>query len=159
MTEIRSALVRKEALAKTARRLDFGAALLLSRGEEGSGGRRKDYLLANSFEAVVGILFLESGLAAAREFIARELLPMTEEILKEGNQRDPKSIFQELAQEKRSVTPTYQKIAEEGPDHAKVFRMAAMLGKEKVAEGEGSSKQAGEEAAAGAALEKLGWEN
>jgi len=155
LTALRAALVRTESLATEARRLGLGDALLLSKGEEQGGGRTNPYLLANTFEALIGAIFLDQGLEKAAAFIKKELLPKTDDILRRGL-KDAKSLFQEKAQEKYSITPTYKTLAEWGPDHNKQFRVGVFLGKEKVAEGEGRSKQMAEEAAAKNALQTIG---
>lgn len=157
LTNWRAALVRGEHLAEVARRLDLGKYLRLSRGEELSGGRTKDYILANTFEAVIGVIYLEKGLPAAEKVIFKVVIPALQPILAEQKHIDAKSHLQEVAQEKRSITPTYEIITAEGPDHAKIFTIAAYIGKEKVGEGEGPSKQKAEQNAARNALQKLHW--
>ncbi|QQR83930.1 ribonuclease III [Candidatus Peregrinibacteria bacterium] len=123
LTNWRSALVKGEMLAKISQQLKLGSYLKLSRGEENSGGREKDYLLANTFEALVGVIYLEQGYTTAQTFIQTFLLLHLETILKEGSHIDSKSKFQEMAQEKVSTTPNYQVISEDGPDHSKIFTM------------------------------------
>lgn len=157
MTALRAALVRKENLAETAQKLGLGEWLLLSKGEERSLGREKDYLLANTVEAVIGAIYLEGGWEVANKFILKNVLGAVDKILKEGLHIDAKSFFQEMAQAKRSVTPNYKLENSEGPDHDKMFVMGAFLGDKKVGEGKGSSKQCAEEAAAKNAVEELGW--
>lgn len=154
LTALRAALVKTESLADEARRLKLGNRLLLSKGEEEGGGRNNPYLLANTFEALVGAIFLDQDIEAARNFVKKELLYKTEDILKLGL-KDAKTLFQEIAQEKYSITPSYRTLAEWGPDHDKHFRVAIFLAKRKVAEGEGKSKQAAEEEAAKSALEAV----
>lgn len=155
LTALRAALVKTESLATEAKRLRLGNYLLLSKGEEAGGGRDNPYLLANTFEALVGAIYLDQGIKAARGFTEKELLYKTEGILKTGL-KDAKSLFQEIAQEKYSVTPAYKTLAEWGPDHDKHFRLGVFLGNQKIAEGEGQSKQAAEEEAAKEALRSLG---
>lgn len=154
LTALRSSLVKTESLATEASRLDLGKELLLSKGEEESGGRDNPYLLANTFEALVGALYLDQGLEETSKFVTKELLYKVEEALQAGL-KDAKSRLQELAQARLSVTPTYRILKESGPAHAKQFLSASYLGKKKVGEGEGKSKQEAEEAAAKAALENL----
>lgn len=157
LTAWRSSLVKGERLAAVARDLQLGENLRLSRGEERSGGRSKGYLLANAFEAVIGAIYLDGGFEPARDFIGRQLLPLLAGILESGEHIDAKSRLQELAQEKLAITPTYKVMAEIGPDHAKVFTMAAYFGRDEIARGDGASKQAAEQAAARAALARQGW--
>lgn len=157
LTNWRSALVKGEMLAKVARELHLGEYLFLSHGEEKSGGREKDYLLANTFEALVGVIYLELGYGEAQKFIMRFLLVHLEDILHRGAHIDAKSKLQELAQEKVGITPSYELKDEEGPDHDKTFTMGAFIGERMVGKGKGSSKQLAEQAAAEDALVRLKW--
>ena len=157
LTNWRSALVKGEMLAKIATELNLGEYLFLSHGEEKSGGREKDYLLANTFEAVVGVIYLELGYEMAKAFIEKFLLVHLEDILVKGEHIDAKSRLQELAQEKIGTTPNYELQHEEGPDHDKVFTMAAYIGTRMVGKGKGSSKQLAEQKAAEDALKRLKW--
>lgn len=157
LTAWRSALVKGERLAEVAAELELGKYLQLSKGESRSGGREKAYLLANTFEAVLGALYLDGGFVVVQDFLGRVLLPRIESILADGLHVDAKSKLQELAQEKESVTPEYKVLAEAGPDHAKEFTIGAFFGDKQVGEGVGSSKQAGEQAAARDGLTRLGW--
>ncbi|PIV90537.1 ribonuclease III [Candidatus Gracilibacteria bacterium CG17_big_fil_post_rev_8_21_14_2_50_48_13] len=157
LTAIRSALVKRDHLAAVAKELALGDLLLLSRGEEMSGGRRKDYILANTLEALIGALYLGESYAVAAKFIEEFILPATDAIVEKKLHVDSKSRFQELVQERHSVTPHYELLREEGPDHEKSFVMGAYIGDELVGEGQGSSKRKGEEEAAMAALLAKGW--
>jgi ribonuclease III len=157
LTNWRSALVKGETLAKIARELDLGSLLYLSKGEEHSGGREKDYLLANAFEALVGTIYLEHGYKKAQKFIEKFLLVHLENILKKGEHIDAKSRLQELAQDRVMATPNYQLIHDEGPDHDKIFTMGAYIGDRIVGKGTGGSKQAAEQKAAEDALKRLKW--
>lgn len=157
LTTWRSALVKGERLAAVARDLQLGQYLQLSRGEAKSGGRDKGFLLANTFEAVLGALYLDAGFTAAEKFVARVLLPLLAGILAEGEHIDAKSRLQELAQERRGITPEYRLLSATGPDHEKIFTMGAFLREENVGLGSGGSKQAAEQSAARDALEKLAW--
>ncbi len=157
LTAYRSALVRTETLAKTARRLGFGSRLKLSKGEDESGGRESEPILADTFEAFLGALFLDQGLDSCREFLKKELFPEIEEIIKNRTYKDYKSLLQEIAQEKVNFTPVYKVLKEWGPDHAKMFRVGVFIGEQQKGVGEGSSKQKAELAAARDALEKLNW--
>ncbi|MBU1682825.1 ribonuclease III, partial [Patescibacteria group bacterium] len=157
LTNWRSALVKGEMLAKIARDLNLGEYLFLSHGEEKSGGRDKDYLLANTFEAVIGVIYLELGYKKAQKFITKFLLTHLDDILKTGSHIDAKSKLQEMAQEKVGVTPAYKLQHEEGPDHSKVFTMGAFISERMVGKGDGSSKQIAEQKAAEDALKRLKW--
>jgi ribonuclease-3 len=157
LTNWRSALVKGEMLAKIATGLDLGEYLFLSHGEEKSGGRKKDYLLANTFEAVIGVIYLELGYKKAQDFIQRFLLIHLQDILDKGSHIDSKSKFQEVAQEKAGQTPSYKLQHEEGPDHDKIFTMAAYIGERMVGKGQGGSKQVAEQKAAEDALKRLKW--
>jgi ribonuclease-3 len=114
--------------------------------------------LANVFEAFIGAMYLDQGFDVARGFISRELFPKTEAIVKLRLWQDGKSRFQELAQEYASVTPTYQLLGQAGPDHDRVFTIGVFLRQEKIAEGEGRSKQEAEQEAALRALAAKGWD-
>lgn len=157
LTNWRSALVKGEMLAKVSRQLHLGDYLFLSHGEEKSGGREKDYLLANTFEALIGVIYLELSYAKAKKFITEFLLVHLDEILKTGSYIDAKSKFQEIAQEKVGITPNYHLKHEEGPDHSKVFTMVAFIGERMVGKGKGGSKQIAEQKAAEDALKRLKW--
>ncbi|MFC1656157.1 ribonuclease III [Patescibacteria group bacterium] len=158
LTNWRSALVKGKHLAEIATDLDLGKYLFLSKGEEKSGGRKKNYILANTLEAIIGALYLDKGYRVSHEFIDEHILQRLEEILEAGLHIDAKSHFQELAQEKANTTPEYRLITESGPDHSKQFVMAAYIGDRKVGEGKGTSKQKAEEDAARDALVKTNWE-
>lgn len=157
LTNWRSALVKGEMLAKIAQELNLGEYLFLSHGEEKSGGREKDYLLANTFEALIGVIYLELGYKKSEVFIKKFLLVHLEDILIEGSHIDAKSKLQEMAQDKVGVTPNYELQHDEGPDHDKVFTMAAYIGDRMVGKGAGGSKQIAEQSAAEDALKRLKW--
>ena len=157
MTNWRAALVNSQSLAKLAAELDFGEFLLLSKGEAKDKGKARQYILANTLEAFLGAFYLDQGFEKPREFIEKHLIKGLAQILKEGSYKDAKSLFQEKSQEKVSITPSYRVVKEWGPDHAKSFVVGVFLDKEKVAEGEGSSKQEAEVAAAENGLEAKGW--
>ncbi|MAZ40716.1 ribonuclease III [bacterium] len=158
LTAIRAALVNTHMLSSIGHDLGFNDYLLLSKGEANSVGRARSYILANTFEALVGALYLDGGYAKAQEFIARVLLPKAQEIVDKKLWQDAKSRFQELSQEKRGVTPTYKVLNEDGPDHAKVFTVGLFIADEDIAEGTGASKQEAEQNAAHEGLAKMGWE-
>jgi ribonuclease-3 len=157
LTAFRSALVNAERLAKVSRALNVDEFLLLSKGEAKEFGRSRDEILANTFEAIVGAIYLDRGYDAAQKFLARVLFPEMKEILEKNLWRDPKSAFQEKAQELVGITPAYETVREWGPDHAKRFLVAVLLGTEEVARGEGMSKQEAERKAAEEALRRKGW--
>ncbi|MBP7058003.1 ribonuclease III [Candidatus Gracilibacteria bacterium] len=158
LTNWRSALVKGNHLAETAKELDLGFYLYLSRGEERSGGRKKNYILANTLEALIGAIYLDRGYDAAHNFIDKNILVKLPLILEQGLHIDAKSHFQEISQEELGTTPEYRLIKEEGPDHDKKFTMGAYIGEELIAEGSGSSKQKAEQDAAFNSLKVKGWE-
>jgi ribonuclease III len=158
MTSFRSALVKGKHLAQVARELELGNYLLLSHGEEKSGGREKNYILANTAEALIGAIYLEKGFEKTQEFIKKFILDKLDEIIEKGLHIDAKSRFQELSQEIENFTPYYEVLDEKGPDHEKTFIMGAYINGELIAKGKGSSKQKAEDDAANNALTKKGWE-
>ncbi|HSX39419.1 MAG TPA: ribonuclease III [Candidatus Saccharimonadales bacterium] len=155
LTNFRAAIVCTPSLAEEAKRLGYGEFLLLSNGEEASGGRSREYILANTFEAVLGALFLQSGLDFCRGFVEKELLHKVDNIIENEKYKDAKSKFQELAQEKRGITPTYEVMDSWGLDHEKTFKVGVYLDKDLFGTGEGRSKQKAEQQAAFSALDKL----
>lgn len=155
LTAYRAALVNTYSLAETAEALGVNDMLLLSKGERKDTGRARQIILANAFEAILGALYLDQGYAAAEAFVSRTLTPKIDTVLKNRSWQDAKSHFQEVAQEKRSVTPTYRTVSESGPDHDKQFTVGVFLGGTEVARGNGKSKQEAEQAAAQAALDKI----
>ncbi len=157
LTSWRAALVNAKILGDLAKDLDFNDFLLLSRGESKEKGKARQYILANTCEAFVGALYLDQGYESASKFIEKQLAPKISYIIEEGLLKDAKSRFQEEAQERMGITPTYQVLEEWGPDHAKHFIIGIFLGKELVAKGEGSSKQEAEEESAKLALEAKSW--
>lgn len=157
MTSFRSALVKGLHLAEVAAELELGSYLMLSKGEEKSGGREKKYILANVMEALIGAIYLDHNYEVAESFIEKFILTKLDHIIEEGSYIDSKSQFQELAQEKVGHTPYYQLIKDEGPDHNKIFVMGAFIDGELIAEGSGSSKQKAEESAAQNALKQKQW--
>lgn len=157
MTSWRAALVNSKMLSKIADELKLNDYLLLSRGEAKDTGRARQYILANTVEALIGAIYLEHGFETSRIFVERTIVKELPEILEAKLYRDPKSAFQEEAQERVGITPTYEVLRESGPDHAKIFVVGVFLEKEKVAEGEGSSKQEAQEKAAQKALLEKGW--
>ncbi len=152
LTNWRAALVNAKMLTKVAEELGFNDFLLLSRGETKELGKARQYILANSFEALIGSIYLDSGYEPADKFIKKYLMVNLPNIIKNQLYKDSKSQLQEEAQEKEGITPTYKVVKEWGPDHSKKFIVGVFLGENKVAEGEGSSKQEAEESAAKNAL-------
>ncbi len=159
LTNWRAALVNAKMLTSVAEELGLNDFLLLSRGEAKEGGKARAYILANTFEALIGAIYLDSGYDPADKFIKKHLISKLTEIIKDKLYRDAKSEFQEEAQEKMGITPDYKVLGESGPDHQKKFTIGVYLAQELVAEGEGSSKQEAEEAAAKAALKVKKWDN
>jgi ribonuclease-3 len=157
LTAVRAALVNTISISDAANRLGMNDYLLLSRGEAKDTGRARQIILANAFEALIGALYLDQGYERAKEFIADQLFHKTDEVVQKKLWQDPKSRLQELSQEKLRVTPTYELTAQSGPDHDRTFVIAAYLGREKVAQGEGRSKQEAEQDAAQKALTAKGW--
>tara|TARA_B100000686_G_C16640689_1_gene889933 strand:- start:368 stop:1060 length:693 start_codon:yes stop_codon:yes gene_type:complete len=157
LTAYRAALVNTETLSSVAASLQMDDYLQMSKGERMDTEKGRMHILANTFEAVVGAIHLDQGYGVARDFIARNLFHLIDEIIEKGLFRDPKSYFQEKAQEVEKVTPHYEMVSEQGPDHDKTFTMAVFVGDQKVAEGTGISKQKAETEAARNALEAKGW--
>lgn len=155
LTNYRSAIVCTTSLAQEALRLEFGEILHLSRGEESSGGRTREYILANTFEAALGALYLEKGLKYCQKFVEKELLYKIGKIILNETYKDAKSKFQELAQTKTGITPQYKVLDSWGADHEKVFKVGVFLEKKEYGVGEGSSKQRAEQNAAITALDKI----
>jgi len=155
MTRLRAALVRTESLSQLARQVGIGGALRLGRGEEESGGRERDANLCDAFEAVVGALYLDGGLAAVEAFVEPLIGPVAEATLAAEEDRDAKSRLQEWAQAQLGVTPRYRIVTEKGPDHAKTFVAEVLVDKRVAGQGSGRNKQAAEQAAAQVAWESL----
>lgn len=157
LTSYRAALVNTISLAETAQELAINGFLLLSKGEAKDTGRARDVILADAFEAIIGAIYLDAGYAAAEAFIARTLCNKIDDVISKRSYQDAKSRFQEVAQEKRGITPNYETLSEVGPDHAKVFTVGVFIGTAEIARGDGVSKQEAEQKAAQAGLDKMGW--
>lgn len=157
LTSVRAALVNTNSLSDSSSKLGINEHLLMSKGESKDTGRARQYILANAFEALLGAIYLDQGYEAAEKFIGAQLFEKTDRIVEKRLWQDPKSRFQELAQEHNSITPTYETLAQDGPDHDRVFTVGVFLNKEKVAEGKGRSKQEAEQDAAEKAIEAKGW--
>lgn len=158
LTSFRAALVNSKMLAEVSADIGLNDFLLLSRGEARDIGRARQYILANAFEALVGAIYLDQGYATAKKFIDGVIITKIDAVLERRLYKDPKSLFQEEAQERVGITPSYEVLREWGPDHDKHFVVGVYLGKELVAEGEGPSKQIGQEEAARNGLAEKGWE-
>lgn len=157
LTSFRAALVNTNTLAGVALDLGFNNFLLLSKGESKDTGRARQYILADTFEAVIGAIYIDQGYVTAYNFIEEHLLKLTDNIVESGSWIDAKSYFQEKSQELLSITPVYETIQEEGPDHNKYFTVVVKIKEEKIATGKGKSKQEAEQDAARKALEKKEW--
>lgn len=157
LTSLRAALVNSRMLSEVSVELGMNEFLMLSRGEAKDVGRARQFILANAFESLVGAMYLDQGYKAPKKFINAALMPHLTEVLDKKLYKDPKSLFQEEAQERVGITPNYEVIREWGPDHDKHFIVGVYLGKELIAEGEGPSKQAGQEEAARNALRVKNW--
>ncbi len=156
LTNLRASLVRTESLAEQAHALGFPDLLLMSRGEEATGGRQNESILADTFEAFLGALYLDQNYLTVKKFLDKNLFPKIEAILTNQTYKDYKSMLQELSQARFKATPEYELIESTGPDHDKIFTMAATIAGERRGVGTGKSKQAAQEAAARAAVEILG---
>jgi len=157
LTSLRASLVNSKMLSKIAGSLGFNDFLLLSQGEFKEEGKARHYILANTFEAFIGALYLDQGLDSCRRFIEKNLIKELARIIKECLFKDAKSQFQEEAQERKGITPNYSVLEEKGPDHAKHFVVGVYLGNDLIAKGEGFSKKEAEEEAAKHALKAKGW--
>lgn len=159
LTAYRSSLVRTESISAAARILGMNDLLMLSKGEARDQGKARDYILANTFEAFVGAVYLDQGYDAAKNIIADSLFGNIESIITEGSWRDAKSYVQEKAQEIYNETPRYELVSAEGPDHEKHFVMAIYFGDKEIAEGSGNSKQKAQQDAAQKAIQSENWED
>ncbi|MBI2474898.1 ribonuclease III [Candidatus Uhrbacteria bacterium] len=158
LTNWRAALVNADMLSDLCRLLEIEPYLHLSRGEsKDKDSKARKYILANAFESIIGAIYIDGGWDAAKSFIQERVLSELPRILKQRLYVDPKSRFQEAAQEHVGVTPSYKVLSEEGPDHAKRFEVGVYLGKEQVAVGTGMSKHEAQVAAAGEALKQKEW--
>lgn len=158
LTNWRAALVNSKMLATLSTEAGIEDYLFLSKGESKDTGKARQYILANAFEAIIGAIYLDQGWEVSKEFISKRLLTKLEHILEKKLYLDPKSKFQEMAQERLGVTPSYQVVGEDGPDHAKEFEVVALLKDTVVAKGKGTSKQEAQVSAADAALKAKGWD-
>lgn len=154
LTNWRSALVKTESLSSVAEQLELDQYLMLSRGEAKGNERSRALIHANCVEAMIGAIYMDKGYDVARQFIEAHIVSRLEGILADGSWVDPKSKFQELAQEREGFTPHYKVMEEMGPDHDKMFVVGVYVGDRLCGKGQGSSKQAAQQAAATTALKK-----
>jgi ribonuclease-3 len=158
LTAARAALVKAPTLADFARQLGLGQLLILGKGEDMTGGRTREPLLAAGFEALLGALALDGGFAVASAFVLRWLVPAAEPIVAERRFKDDKTIFQEVVQARLAQTPLYQIVAAEGPSHQRTYTVEVRIGDLVAGRGTGTSKQRAELAAARDALAHGGWQ-
>lgn len=159
LTSYRAALVNTKSIGDIAKELGFNDYLFLSKGESKDFGKARLSILADTYEAFIGAVFLDKGYEFAKEFIEKTLLTHTDEVIEEGKYKDAKSVVQEKSQDLLAITPSYKVLSESGPDHDKKFVVGIYFGEEKITEGEGRSKQEAETNAAKEALIKKGWVN
>lgn len=157
LTAYRSSLVNSVTISAAAEKIDMNSFLLLSKGEAKDTGRARQFILANTFEAYVGAIYLDQGYDAAQGFISRQLFGLIDDIVASRGFIDSKSLFQEQSQERTGITPSYKLMKETGPDHNKVFTVGVFLKDDLVVTGEGKSKQEAEQVAAEKALELKKW--
>lgn len=155
LTNLRSLVVNTKSLARVARKHNFGKFLLLSKGEEESNGRENDSILANTFEAYLGAVYLDQGLEAAKVLLVQTIIPQIKEYVEKKVFKDPKSLLQENVQSKKQNSPAYRVLKEEGPAHAKLFTIGVFIENKQMGVGTGHSKQEAEEKAADMALKKI----
>lgn len=155
LTAIRSALVNYQMLADIAKNMELGDYVFLSRGEAKDAGKAREVILANAFEAVLGAVYLDTDYKSAKNFIEKAVMIRLDEVIEKKLYNDPKSLLQEIVQEKLRVTPTYSVLSEKGLDHAKIFKVGVFFNGDLIAEGEGSSKQEAEVEAAKNALKNV----
>jgi len=158
LTNWRASLVNARMLYEIAREIGLEEGLYLSKGEARDKNKKsRQFILANAVEAVIGAIYLDQGLEPAKRFILENVVTKLDDILRNRTYLDPKSLFQEKAQEQRGITPHYEILDETGPDHAKVFTVGLYIEEEQVAVGKGSSKQEAQVDAAAQGLKKMGW--
>jgi ribonuclease-3 len=157
LTASRASLVNSVTLAEIASKVYLEELLLLSKGESKDTGKARQTILADAFEAIIGAIYLDSGYLQAEKFITKFLLSEHKQIIERGLLKDSKSKIQEKSQEIFGLTPNYKILKETGPDHDKFFTVGIFFGNEKIAQGEGKSKQEAEQKAAQKALEERGW--
>ncbi len=156
LTKVRAALVHTQQLSEFARQIDLGQALLLGKGEDSAGGRDRDAILCDAFEALIAAIYIKTDIETTRKFLVPFLERESGKIIKNHAEEDVKSRLQEWAQAQGYPSPNYLIINESGPDHAKIFEVVAIVNDRRIAKGQGSSKQQAEKAAAENSLKKLG---
>jgi ribonuclease-3 len=155
-SKMKASLVSTATLARQAERLVLGEHMLLGRGEEKTGGRRKQALLADSYEALIAAVYLDGGVEPARAFILREFGPLIAEVRRTGvSGQDYKSALQELLQSRERPLPEYRVVGSVGPDHRKLFQVEVIVNGDRIGEATGPSKKEAEQEAARTALERL----
>lgn len=152
---VRAMLIKGDTLAKFASELELGKFLRMGKGERNAGGSQR--ILAAAFEALLGAIYLDQGLEAARAYILPYIEPLAHSIVKKRLFKDSKSRFQELAQANDGITPAYRLVGQEGPSHNQEFTVEVLLGEQVAGVGQGRNKQTAEQAAASAALQSRGW--
>ena len=157
LTSWRAALVNSDMMSKISERIRIGDFLMLSRGEAKDTERARQYILADTLEALIGALYLDRGYQECEKFVRAHLIPELPKIIEEKKYVDDKSYFQERAQEEVGITPRYQVLREWGPDYARHFEVGVFVKEDLIEDGEGLSKQEAEQKAAGKALKKMGW--
>jgi len=157
LTAWRAALVNSTMLAEISKKLGLNDYVLLSQGERKDNGRARQYILANALEAIIGAVYLDRGYKETEKFIEKNILPEFPRIIDQKLYKDAKSLFQEQAQERKGVTPSYKVLDEWGPDHSKTFKVGVYLNDELAGTGFGPSKQEAQQKAAEDALHKKEW--
>jgi len=158
LTNWRASLVNAKMLYEVARELEIEECLYLSKGESRDKNKKsRQFILANAVEAIIGAMYLDQGMAVVKKFILKNMVSKLDDILRNQSYLDPKSHFQEKAQEVRGVTPHYQILDEQGPDHAKIFTVGLYLIEDLISTGQGSSKQEAQVDAAAKGLKKMAW--
>ncbi len=158
LTSLRASLVNSNMLSSIAAKLGLDQYLYLSKGESKDQGKARQYILANAFEALIGAIFLDRGIAVSKKFIGDKVLTLLPYVLENQLYIDAKTRFQELTQDKLGITPDYRVLSESGPDHAKIFKIGAFLNDKFIASGVGQSKQEAEFNAAKESLKCWQWE-
>jgi ribonuclease-3 len=156
LTKVRAALVHTQQLSAFARKIELGPAILVGRGEASTGGRERDAILCDAFEALIAAMYLDTDIETVKDFIVPLLETESSEILKSHAEEDVKSRLQEWAQAQGYASPIYVLMSESGPDHAKQFEVVALVNNRKIASGKGSSKQTAEKDAAVNSMKTLG---
>ncbi len=155
LTDVRAMLVRTETLAQFAQDISLASYMLMGKGEQSSGSSKR--VLASAFEALLGAIYLDQGIASVQPFLLQRLEPIARNIVKNRLFKDNKSLFQELAQAHEGITPSYRLAHQQGPSHDREFTVEVLVGDEVVGTGHGRNKQTAEQEAAHAALTNRGW--